>query len=252
VESIAFNRLLRIVLIGFLLVSRPIMAHDVEVCQLQAQQELALRGCTQVLDQRAGQAISDIAANATLAENLKAENGLWVKISVNNANETAVNRLMALGIPDAFFLYLFKVRDNRLETLLNLDEQMAFAQRPVLNRFLYGEVELAAKSTTTFYIYYRTHGKTPLQPKLLTTKKLVQLDTQNDLLNGSIFGTLIILAMVVFFNPQGAGHADSRNYAILIIFCLLFLSQIQGYNFQFLWPEQAVWNMQAPGVIAVG
>ncbi|MGZ5059369.1 MAG: sensor histidine kinase, partial [Methylobacter sp.] len=254
-ESIAFNRLLRILLTGFLLVSRSIMAHDAGVCQLQAQHELALRGCTQVLDQRAGQsvsALSDIAANATLAGNLKAENGLWVKISVNNANETAINRLMALGIPDAFFLYLFKVRDNRLDTLLSLDEQMAFTQRPVHNRFLYGEIELAAKSTTIFYIYYRTHGKTPLQPKLLSAKKLAHLDTQNDLLNGIIFGVLIILAMVVFFNPQGAGHADSRNYALLIVFCLLFLSQIQGYNFQFLWPEQAVWNMQAPGVIAVG
>ncbi|WP_333874431.1 sensor histidine kinase [Methylobacter sp.] len=241
-------------LIGLLLISRSIMAHDNGICQLQAQEELALRSCMQVLDPHTGPsllAIPDIATNTALADNLEAATGLWVKISVNNANETA-NRLMAFGIPDTFFLYLFKVRDDRLETLFSLDQQTTFTQRPVPNRFLYADVDLAAKTITTFYVYYRTHGKTPLHPVVLTAKKLAQLDTQNDVLNGIIFGVLLVLISVLFFNRQGIRHADSLNYALLIVFSLLFLSQIQGYNFQFLWPEQAVWNMLAPGVIAIG
>jgi len=242
-------------LTGFLLICRPIMAHDDGVCQLQAQEELALHHCMQALDEHAGHsllAMPGIATNIALADDLKSASGLWVKIVVNNAGETAINRLLALGIPDAFFLYLFKVRDGRLETVFSLDARMTFAQRPVPNRFLYARVDLAAKSTSTFYVYYRTHGKTPLQPRLLTAKSLAQLDTQNDVLNGILFGVLLILASILFFTQQGIRHADSRNYALLIIFCSLFLGQIQGYNFQFLWPEQAVWNMQAPGVISVG
>ncbi len=258
-ENSPFNRLsasvFKLLLIGLLLISRPIMAHDDEVCQLQTQQQFALRQCMQVLDPHAGHAFSltpDISTNAGLADNLKSASGLWVKISLNNTNATALKRLLALGIPDAFFLYLFKADNDRLATLFSLDQQTTFSQRPLINRFLYAEVELAANSTTTFYIYYRTHGKTPLQPVLLSAKALAQADTQNDLLNGMIFGVLMVLVSVVIFNRQGLRHADSRNYALLIIFSLLFLSQIQGYNFQFLWPEQAVWNMQAPGVISIG
>lgn len=239
-----FRVAVNVLSIGFLLISRPIMAHDDGVCQLQAEQ-LALRGCMQELVQPPADSIANI---ATLTDNA----GQWVKISINNASETTVSRLLALGIPDAFFLYLFKAQDKRLETLLSLDRQTSFTQRPVPNRFIYADVQLAAKSTTTFYIYYRTHGKTPLQPRLLTAKELAQLDTQNDVINGAIFGVLMILAVIVFFNPQGIRHADNRNYALLIIFCLLFLCQTQGYNFQFLWPEQAVWNMHAPNIISIG
>ncbi|MDO9105564.1 MAG: sensor histidine kinase [Methylovulum sp.] len=231
------------------------MAHDDVVCQLRVQEELPLRGCMRILGEHVAYpplSLSDITTNPTFTDHFKSESGLWVKIAVNNTGETALTRLLALGIPDAYFLYLFKVRDERLETVFSLDERMTFSQRQVPNRFLYAWVNLASKCTTTFYIYYRTHGKTPLQPRLLTAKKLAQLDTRDDLLNGVIFGVLIILASIVIFNQQGIRRADSRNYAALIIFCLLFLSQIQGYNFQFLWPTQAVWNMQAPGVISVG
>lgn len=250
------NRLLKIVtkvlLTGLLLISQPIMAHDHSICQLQAQQQLALRSCMQALDRRPDYPFSDMTTNTALADNLKAATGLWVKIAVNNTDKTAAKRLLALGIPDAFFLYLFEIRNDRLETVFSLDQQTTFSQRQVPNRFLYAEVDLAKKNVTTFYVYYRTHGKTPLQPVLLTADRLAQLDTQNDLLNGIIFGVLMILAMMVFFNPQGIRHADSRNYALLTMFSLLFLSQMQGYNFQFLWPEQTAWNMLAPGMIAIG
>ncbi|MGZ5049891.1 MAG: sensor histidine kinase [Methylobacter sp.] len=241
----------KVLLLAGLLAVRPIMADDAGVCQLKAQQELALYGCMRELD-RADAAMPDVTENPRLAENLESAAGRWVKIVVNNSNETSEPRLLALGIPDAYFSYLFKSREGRLQTLLSQDRSSTFAERPVPNRFLYAEVELAALGTEIFYVYYRTHGKTPLQPRLLTAKKLAQQDTQSDVLNGMILGGLTMLVAVLFFSQQGMRHVDSRNYAILIAFNLLFLSQTQGYNFQFLWPEQGVWNMQAPGVISIG
>lgn len=245
------NYAVKVLLLACLLAVRPIMADDAGVCQLKAQQELALYACMQELD-RADAVLPDAAENPRLAENLKSAAGRWIKITVANDSENTQQRLLALGIPDAYFSYLFKSREGRLQTVLSLDRASTFAERPVPNRFLYAEVELAADSTETFYVYYRTHGKTPLQPRLLTAKKLAQQDTQSDVINGMILGGLTMLVAALFFSQQGMRHADSRNYAILIAFNLLFLSQTQGYNFQFLWPEHGVWNMQAPGAISIG
>lgn len=245
----------RLLLLLLWLISSPIMADEaVDGCRFQAQALLELHRCTQALGAHPDVtlAMPDTATHPTLAADLNSAAGIWVKIVVDNAHGMAVERLLGLGIPDAFFLYLFKAQEGRLETLFSLDKRMGFTQRPIANRFLYAEVSLAANGANTFYVYYHTHGKTPLQPVLVSAQKLAQLDTKNDLLNGGIFGVLTILAAMVLFNRQGIHQTDSRNYALLILGCLLFLGQVQGYNFQFLWPEQAVWNMCAPGVIGVG
>lgn len=219
-------------------------------CQLQGQPELVLASCLHVLD---GMPLppSGLASLGLMADNLNANAAQWLKIDVYNADATATQRLLALGLPDAFFVYVFTVQDSHWATLYQLEQTTAFAQRPLPNRFLYAPLTLPAHASTRLYIAYQTHGKTPLQPRLVTAGTLAQQDTQNDVLNGILFGVLLMLGCALCFNRYGFGHSGSRDYLGLIVFNLLFLSQIQGYNFQFLWPGHPDWNMRAPGLIGI-
>lgn len=221
------------------------------VCQLQTQAELALTACMQTLDPATVPWVG-LVSKPLMADNLNSGAAHWLRLDIDNANASDIRRLLAVGLPDAFFLAVFQAQNGRLATVYSIDQTTTFTQRPVINRFLYVPLTLAANAPTTLYLAYRTHGKTPLQARLLTAETLAQQDTKNDVLNGVLLGVLLVLAALLFFNHKGVGHAESRNYAGLIVFSLLFLGQVQGYNFQFLWPEQAAWNRFAPGLIGIG
>jgi signal transduction histidine kinase len=245
---------IKLLILFFLLGVETALAADPEMsCQLQAQTELPLASCMRVID-KADLAFpwSGLETNARMTDNLHANATQWVMLKVVNASAMARRRLLAVGLPDAFFLYVFQAQDNRLATLYSLEQNTAFRQRPVINRLIYVPLTLAANAPATLYIAYRTHGKTPLQPRLLSVEELAQQDTQQDVLNGMLFGVLLVFAAILLFSRPGLGYAESRNYVGLIVFSLLFLSQIEGYNFQFLWPGHADWNRRAPGLIVIG
>jgi signal transduction histidine kinase len=59
---------------------------------------------------------------------------------------------------------------------------------------------------------------------------------------------VVIPLLVMGF--QSVQNRNYRLYAALVITNLAFLLQIEGYNFQFLWPDSPDWNMRMPMLIA--
>ncbi|MFZ2726016.1 MAG: 7TM-DISM domain-containing protein [Methylococcaceae bacterium] len=214
-------------------------------CTLQGQESQSLDACQRILNE---QTLPDFLLK-TINNTM---NWQAVEIAVNNSNAIAAQRLLSLGIPDAFFMQVIQLQNQQTQLLLSLDKNSSFNKRPVQNRFLYTWLDLPAKQTTVLYIIYATHGKTPLEPRLLTLNQLSKQDTKNNLINGVIFWVLLILIPILLFSQQdGLPYATSRSYVLLILSELLFISQTEGYNFQFLWADYPLWNRQVPGVIGV-
>ncbi len=173
--------------------------------------------------------------------------GQWFQIDVLAAPG---KRVLDLGIPDAFELKVLQ-RDTRgLRTLLALDRQSPFSARSLQNRSLAVPVQFESGATSLF-VYYETHGKTPLFARLLTESQFAASDTMSNVGNGLIFG--FMLAMIPLLT-LGLGTQQSRSYRIyagLVLTSLMFIAQIEGYSFQFLWPDHPGWNMRAPAFLGV-
>ncbi|MRV73312.1 hypothetical protein GJ700_16490 [Duganella sp. FT92W] len=166
------------------------------------------------------------------------------------ATPAAANSLLDLGLPDAFELVVLQRSGGSWQTLARLDEHSRYRDRPLRHRKLV--VPLAPGSgQVEVLVGFRTHGTTPLTPRLLTREQLIDDDTRADLANGIIFGIMLVLVPLLAVGLGTHQNNSYRIYAGLVVTSVLFIAQTEGYWLQFAWPDSPAWNMAIPEILAL-
>ena len=125
-----------------------------------------------------------------------------------------------------------------------------FSDRPILHRRLMVPLDPQAQASE-LVVHFHTHGKTPLQMQMYDEKAFLEYDALSHLLNGAIFGFLIVVVPLLVLVFSSVHNANYRIYAGLVLSNLALLSQFEGYGFQYLWPDSPVMNMKMPGTLAL-
>lgn len=213
-------------------------------CRLESSSTiLALQSCTRVLSD------ADVAQQFPQAPRMT-EPGIWVAVKFQ---AKAGNYLLDLGLPDAYHVQVFGVQQTGLQNLMQLNSQSTFKDRLLAHRLLLVPLnihESSKQGEQEVLVHYRTHGKTPLFMRLFPREIFLERDTVDNLLNGILIGFLLVVIPLLVMGFQSVQNRNYRLYAALVITNLAFLLQIEGYSFQFLWPDSPDWNMRMPMLIA--
>jgi len=204
---------------------------------------LALQSCTRVLSD------AEVAQQFPQAPRMK-EQGMWVAVKFH---AKAGDYLLDLGLPDAYHVQVFGVQQANLHSLMQLNPQSRFKDRLLAHRLLLVPLTIQESSQQggqEILVHYRTHGKTPLFMRLFPQEIFLERDTVDNLINGILIGLLLVVIPLLVMGFQSVQNRNYRIYAALVITNLAFLLQIEGYNFQFLWPDSPDWNMRMPNLIA--
>lgn len=169
----------------------------------------------------------------------------WREIVVTPAGPGA---LLDLGLPDAFQLRVMQKSGDAWIVLAQLDDHSRFGDRPFRHRRLVAPLA-PSSGPAVLLVGFRSHGDTPLTPRLLTKDQLVDDDTRADLANGVIFGVMLMLAPLLAVGLGANPNASYRIYIGLVITSAMCIAQVEGYPFQLLWPNAPMWNMTAPELL---
>lgn len=203
----------------------------------------ALQSCSRILSD------VEVAQQFPQAPSLT-ESGTWVAVKFH---AKAGDYLLDLGLPDAYHVQVFGVQQAGLQNLMQLNSQSTFKDRLLKHRLLLVPISIRESSQQggqEVLVHYRTHGKTPLFMRLFPREIFLQRDTIDNLLNGIVIGFMLVVIPLLVMGFQSVQNRNYRLYAALVITNLAFLLQIEGYNFQFLWPDSPDWNMRMPMLIA--
>jgi signal transduction histidine kinase len=175
----------------------------------------------------------------------------WMRLQFHNSLNQPGRWLLDLGVPDTSQLEAYRVAAQGSHAVLSLSPNSPFAARPVPTRMLVVPIELAGGETASFYLHYVVHGGTPLQPVLYTPERFVRRLVDTNLSNGILIGVMAALLMFAIVQYMGLRHTAYLYYALMLVFVVLFDLQIEGYNFEWLWPALGRWNQYAPGVLVM-
>jgi signal transduction histidine kinase len=212
-----------------------------QVCAEPAGGQTSLRGCVHALPDAAAAQVMAAYGQPALT------GGNWYRIDVSTAGG---ERLLDLGLPDAYRVQVYLAQGGQLRSVLALGAASGYNDRPVRHRRLMAPLSLA-RGAATVYVYYHTHGKTPLLARWWTADQLNANDTEAHLFSGLVLGVMLALVPVVVFVLGGQGAQGYRMYGAVVLTNTLFVAQVEGYNFAFLWPGAPAWNMLAPGALGV-
>ena len=204
-----------------------------QVCTESPDGQTSLGACTRVLqDAAAAQVMAGFGQPAW-------SDGQWFQIELSSPGG---KRLLDLGIPDAYRVRVYLQQGGQVREVLALDAAHLYRDRPVPHRRLMAPLSLAPGAATV-YVYFHSHGKTPMLARLWQADQLSASDTETHLFSGLVAGIMLVMIPVAVLGLGAQRALGYRMYGAIVLINLLFVGQVEGYNFAFLWPGAPAWNM---------
>lgn len=175
----------------------------------------------------------------------------WLRLPLVNGEPAPLERVLALGVPDAELLAAYRLDGGLPRPLLHLPAEADYTARPLPARLLGLPISLAPNASTVLLLRYRVHGDTPLSQEILSPGAFQRDLARGDLLNGVVLGILLVLALLALLQYLATEQRAYLAYTGMAVSMLAFLLQIEGYNFAYLWPGQGAWNQAAPMYLAL-
>lgn len=170
----------------------------------------------------------------------------WVRVRLHNADDTPGTWWITHDIPSADLLRVRQVTaDGSISELLNLKSDAPFTARPIPHRHLASSVSLAADETVELVFDYVTGQGTqmPLMAESVASfVKRTQNETASHLTLIAILLGMGIISTLYFYSLEGP---PALIYGAYVVSVALWLGHMEGYGFQFLYPNATKFNTYA-------
>jgi signal transduction histidine kinase len=172
------------------------------------------------------------------------ESLFWIKIRINNQSKEE-HLLLSVMLPTLDNIGFYSPNDNGSYSSLLEGEQFPFYQRKYIDSDYLFDVNIPKDSIKTFYL--KISSKEGIQlPIVLGTEGEIYTQIKNrDVLSGIYFGIMIALILYNFFIFLSVKDKNYIYYVIYIILILITQTILQGYPFQYLWPNYPVFAQKS-------
>ena len=177
------------------------------------------------------------------------QDNTWVRFAVSSKTEKALYLEVMAPLVDT--LQLYEVRNGSTTLLFDGGMGKPFGIRPIrIENWLFS-LNLNAGTTHTYYI--KAHSLFPLQmPITLSAKnKYAEYNQQYHLFWGLYIGFILFAFIYNLFIYLSVRERKYLYYILYILFSLTFYLGLQGYDFQFLWPNYPHLNNLLPVAICI-
>ncbi|MFT4928296.1 MAG: diguanylate cyclase (GGDEF)-like protein/PAS domain S-box-containing protein, partial [Phenylobacterium sp.] len=177
---------------------------------------------------------------------------LWLTSAVKNANKDPLNVIIDLQFPlaDEVDFYVMDSSNNRLVTKFATGTDYTYTRRAMPYRSFAFELTLRPGQEVNIYLRIVDSGMIFANWSLWNKKDFHAQKLKLPLLQGILFGTLIILALLNLLIFIGLKERLYFYYAGFIVSFTLLTAILNGTAFQYLWPDTPEVNQSSVYVVS--
>ena len=173
----------------------------------------------------------------------------WFRFRATNTGDQPLRQLLeiAYATMDHIEIHVLDMQGNLLESHI-MGDRLPFRERPIEHHFFVTPLSWPAGETRDIYINARTSGAMELPLILWSENAFITHDQTRQMVAGLYFGAMLIILLynlVMFF---GVRERSFLYYVGLVVSLPLFVATLDGYTFQYFWPESPGWNQRAIGL----
>ncbi len=160
----------------------------------------------------------------------------WVRVQMTNSNSEDFNGYLKIGRPitDSVIFY----RESQLDEPIYSGDRVDFKEREIAHRQHLLEVNLASGESQNLLIYLKSDGETlDIFPRLISEKQFNQNQYSQQLFLGAFYGMLFLSALIYLFFYTGLRELSFLHYGFYVISIALLQGSLDGFTYQFLFPE---------------
>ena len=159
----------------------------------------------------------------------------WVRFSVKNSteNERLLTQLSLATLDQVNFYYQ---KDGKWNVVKS-GEDFPFEQRKYKDPNYIFDCVIPQDSIKTFYYQIASSEGIQLPITVGSPKSIYSHIKKRDILSGLYFGTMLVCIIYNFFIFLSVRDKSYVYYVVYAIIILLTQTSVQGYTFQYLWPN---------------
>ncbi|PCJ35629.1 MAG: hypothetical protein COA99_13745 [Moraxellaceae bacterium] len=168
---------------------------------------------------------------------------VWIKATLNNSSDTPITRVIELpySLIDSVEFYHINPGGRLLSNYI-MGSELPFYSRPIPHHNFVIPVTLAANSSSE--IFLRLMGSHSLQAyiQLWTNEAFWERSQRENQRNFVYFSLVLALMAYALYRSSAQPRIRRVIFPGMVITPLLALLTIEGYAFQYVWPEHPFWN----------
>ena len=180
---------------------------------------------------------------------------IWLRFEVRNSSPQVINKLLATQSRFMRPLEIYQIHnDSSIDRLLFNDETQKFGERPIPElRFLAVEFSLDAFESSVFLIRFGAGGQASMNFEI-RSREVALAEQYRATVGISIYiSVLLALILVNFFHYLAVRQIAYLVYVFYESLNLIYVSHMEGFTWQYLWPNLPQLNADAtPAIAAMG
>lgn len=169
---------------------------------------------------------------------------VWIELQVENASLQS-DWMLAVESPLLRYLDVFVVRGGDLRAVFQTGDRFEFAARPVAHRHFLFPVSVPLHEKVTLYL--RAEAPYPLvfPMHFYSVTDYLQTDNRATWFYGLLCGFMLVMSLYNFFVFTATRDSSYFYYAMFSVCMNFFLLSLQGFGYEYLWPETIYWQQKS-------
>lgn len=160
----------------------------------------------------------------------------WARLTLINKTDQLQELVLQQGYPHIDKLQLWEEVNGQLQQR-ETGDMLPFSQREIAVNALPFLLKVAANSTHTVFLRYKTSGAMSIDLTIYKPIAFAEAKAAKQMIQGIFYGALIALALYNLFIFFIIRDSSYFYYVAYIVTFGLFIAGFSGYNAQYLWPE---------------
>ncbi|GAB4297294.1 MAG: diguanylate cyclase [Methylophaga sp.] len=180
------------------------------------------------------------------------DQAFWIRFTLNNASEEAVSWILAHETSYIDHIHVF-LRDNNDTEIqqFHLSDREPFSSRLLAHRTLAFPHTTPAQGSTEVYLqlYFDRADSVTLDFTLSESALFIEEQNREYLIYGLFYGAMLLLIMLSFLGAVLLRQWIYLIYTSFLIFSSLMWALLNGFAYQYLWPNSVFWHNEGFHII---
>tara|TARA_R110001592_G_scaffold52649_9_gene161357 strand:- start:70926 stop:75107 length:4182 start_codon:yes stop_codon:yes gene_type:complete len=161
----------------------------------------------------------------------------WVRFTVENSQESDQSWILEVDYPIIDFIEFYQPSDTGQYTKIIAGDKYPFSQRPIEYHNVAFPINSPANTGQTFYLRFKTESSMYIALNMLPKNTFSEVMDGKLILFGAIYGVIFLATIYCLINAVFLRERMYLFIAIGIFSSLGYSMSLNGFSFQYLWPN---------------
>lgn len=172
----------------------------------------------------------------------------FLKIQFKNTDTRPLSRIIEVAYPLLDHIQVFLIRNGKVTEESLLGDKFPFSSRIIAHRNFIVPFEIPPNESLEVVFRIKSTSSIQVPLRLLKEKTFAEQNQLRNLIYGMYYGAMVAMVLYNLFVFISVRETRYLFYVLYVLSMAFLLFSMNGFSYQYLWPDNIWWNDKAIAV----